>query len=155
MLRKETVLGVSIHERVPELTQFFMSCDKSIPGGCSLHRPDLLYEMLLFWLSIECDENGHGQSKHKYDLIQNSMGGRHGILLRINPDGAKPMFKRKRLRDGTEVYQASEHFNEKMDTIEEVVRARVLPMMGLDSVPPSGTISEIKLFFKNKHVYLA
>jgi hypothetical protein len=123
MLRKEHVILAEIQRRIPELEKIFVAWDCPVPGGCSMYRPDMLWDMLVFWFAIEVDEDGHPQPDGKYPAVQKSMNGRSGILLRVNPDepGSK-MCRSLRTSNGDKTFQASIHFNDKMDVIERVIR---------------------------------
>ncbi len=70
MLRKEHIILAEVQRRIPELETYFLSWDCAIPGGCSLYRPDMLWDMFIFWFAIEVDEDGHDQKNGKYESIQ-------------------------------------------------------------------------------------
>ena len=95
-------------------------------------RPDLFYDFLQGWLSIECDEGGeaHTETVGKYDMIYQGLANRRGLVLRINPDGTEPMFVRKGLISQGRAYSASRYFDEKMDIVEEQLKQMIDRILG-------------------------
>ena len=66
--------------------------DKTIVGGCSLRRPDLLCDLGYQVLIIEIDERQHGEyecscENKRLMLISKDIGHRPIVMLRFNPDG--------------------------------------------------------------------
>jgi len=71
-----------------------MVLDKTVEGGCSLRRPDVLIECLTHSIIIECDEHQHKKDSYSCDnkrLMElfNDLGNRPLVLLRFNPDSYK------------------------------------------------------------------
>lgn len=144
-VRKEQLVLAEIERLVPELDYYDHKWDCPIPGGCSLFRPDMFWDFKTHWFSVEIDENGHDQRDGKYDKLVKDMGGRKYILLRINPDGKEPFFRRKRLKDGTNVFTPNEAFHEKMAIVVKTIEQEVLQPLKDNVVPKEN--KEIKLFF--------
>ena len=144
--RREHLMLAEITRLAPEL----MDCnhvthDCPMVGGCSLHRPDMLFDFGTSWFSIEVDENGHDQAIGKYDMITKAMNNVPGILLRINTCGRKPMFKKRIFPGYGSRYDGSVHFESKMCIIMDCVKNEVIPVLTKDDFGPE--FKEIKLFF--------
>ena len=66
--------------------------DKSVDGGCSRYRPDILIDCLTHSIIIEVDENQHAsydctcENKRLMTLFQD-LGSRPLVMIRFNPDG--------------------------------------------------------------------
>ena len=144
--RREHLMLAEITRLAPEL----MDCnhvihDCPMPGGCSMHRPDMLFDFGTSWFSIEVDEGGHDQAAGKYDMITKAMNNVPGILLRINTCGREPMFRKRTFAGYGSRYDGSEHFESKMAVIMDCVKNEVIPVLtkgefGLE-------FREIMLFF--------
>ena len=57
-VRKEHLVLAEVQRLCPAVDLYFVKWDCPILGGCSLHRPDMLWELPMFWLFIEVDEDG-------------------------------------------------------------------------------------------------
>ena len=149
-VRQEHLVLAELQRRLPELEEWFLEWDCPVAGGCSLHRPDMLWELPSFYFQIEIDEGGkaHEDDRERLAQIQRSMGGdRTGLVLRINPDG---MLAKRQHRDGEVKYTATPQFTDKMDAIEVFIRDTVLAAMGPTGMGcpfGSGTVTVRKLFF--------
>lgn len=130
-VRKEQFVLAEIQALIPELWTYFVSWDCPVSGGCSMHRPDMLWDMFLNWFSIEIDENGHDQAEGKYQWVTKSMGNRPGVLLRINPDykDQKMFVKMKNsLPNSPFKFKKSNNFDDSMCQIESIIRC-ILPFL--------------------------
>jgi len=69
--------------------QIDMIFDKTIDGGCSSRRPDILIDCLTHSIVIECDEHQHTnyecENKRTMELF-NDLGSRPLVMIRFNPD---------------------------------------------------------------------
>ncbi len=144
--RREHLMLAEITRLAPEL----MDCnhvvqDCPMQGGCSLHRPDMLFDFGTSWFSIEVDEGGHDQAVGKYEMITKAMNNVPGILLRINTCGKEPMFKKKFITGHGSRYDGSEHFESKMGIIMDCVKNKIIPVLTKDDF--GSEFKEIKLFF--------
>ena len=144
--RREHLMLAEITRLAPKL----MDCnhvtqDCPMSGGCSLHRPDMLFDFGTSWFSIEVDENGHDQAVGKYEMITKAMNNVPGILLRINTCGKEPMFKKKFIAGYGSRYDGSEHFESKMGVIMDCVKNEIIPVLTKDDF--GSEFKEIKLFF--------
>ena len=67
-----------------------MRCDKSVDGGCTRYRPDILIDFGSHIVIVEIDEFRHTnyvcEQKRMVDLYED-MGYRNTIFIRFNPDG--------------------------------------------------------------------
>ena len=92
-----------------------MIWDCRVPGGCSLKRPDLLYQFERFFLQLEVDEGGH-QDKRCFDedarlAVIAADVDLPGIVLRINPDlDDFTCFRQIQLSNGEKALKSTEHF---------------------------------------------
>jgi hypothetical protein len=64
--------------------------NKIIDDGCSKRRPDVLIDLFLFTLIVECDENQHKhicecEEKRIYEIIED-LKYKNTIFIRFNPD---------------------------------------------------------------------
>lgn len=146
-----------IQRRVPELEDYFVTWDCPVPGGCSMKRPDVLWQAPHFYFQIEIDEHGeiHEDSRERLLEIQDcSMEGLPGMILRINPTG---MLTKRQHRNGEFMYTATKNFNERMNTIEMYIREHILEEMKQGDLLPNqlqkqivaaeGALCVEKLFF--------
>jgi hypothetical protein len=158
-VRKEHLLLAEVQRLCPDLESFFVEWDCPVEGGCSMHRPDMLWELPTFWFVIEVDESGdqHEDDRERLRAIARSMGEhRPGLVLRINPDSAdRPFFsKRQSKGDGAYLYGETKHFHTCMEEVAEWIHTNVLgpwvddPSMGVpDAVNPWRVVTVHKLFF--------
>ena len=66
-----------------------MLFDKTIDGGCSSRKPDVLINCLTHFIIIECDENQHKSYKceeRRINELYLDLGDRPLIMIRFNPD---------------------------------------------------------------------
>ena len=149
-VRQEHLVLAELQRRIPELEQFFVTWDCPVPGGCSLKRPDMLWELPAFYVQLEVDEGGkaHEDSRDRLEEIRQSMGThRPGLVLRVNPDGM--LKKRQHGRDLELKYTAARQFDAKMDKVEAVLR-QAMADAGQDLMRwpyPEEDLHVIKLFF--------
>ena len=128
MVRKEHMILAEIVRRVPELEAAALdwSWDCPVQGGCSLKRPDMLFDLPHFYVQIEVDENGHeGYGCFNEDTRLAVIAAdleKPGVVLRINPD-AEPMLKRRRLWGGELAWDATPSFGVIMDEVEAFLKA--------------------------------
>jgi hypothetical protein len=124
-VRREHIFTEAVLEQLPEIVPYLDSADKIITGGCSSHRPDMLFDLETHIVLFEFDEQGHS-SKSKYpEICENkrtmsvfqSMASRPMYVLRINPDGVRKMFDGKISPIGEPVWAPSIHFH---NVIKEV-----------------------------------
>jgi len=85
---KERTTVSKIEEYFPNL---IWVKDKTIEGGCSMRRPDLLVDMGSHIIIIEIDENKHNTESYSCEnkricQIWNDVGERNIIFIRFNPD---------------------------------------------------------------------
>ena len=130
---KENTTVSKIEEYFPNLTWVK---DKTIEGGCSMRRPDLLVDMGSHIIIIEIDENKHNTESYLCEnkricQIWNDVGERNIIFIRFNPDSytnsegikIKSCFKENRkigalTLNPKEEKQWNERTNKLLETIE-------------------------------------
>ena len=85
---KERYLRDELRVRFPD-KDINMIFDKAVDGGCSKKRPDVLIDLLLYSIIIECDENQHKnyecENKRTMQLFED-LGNRPLVFIRFNPD---------------------------------------------------------------------
>ena len=86
---KEKAVADKITEKFSNMT---WTLDKTVEGGCSRRRPDLLCDMGPYILIVEIDEDKHVnyscENKRMMELFQD-VGNRPIIFIRFNPDSYK------------------------------------------------------------------
>jgi hypothetical protein len=151
---KERYLRDELRVRFPD-KDIDMIFDKAVDGGCSKKRPDVLIDLLLYSIIIECDENQHKnyecENKRTMQLFED-LANRPLILIRFNPDNYiennkkvegcfKPLTKeedyyKKRFYDLNE-----EEWKRRVDVLEKVIIDKIR-----DDIPEK-EFEEIKLFY--------
>ena len=153
--RREHFILAEIQRRLPELWDYFVTWDCPIPGGCSLKKPDMLWDMKLWYFHVEVDEDGnnHEDCRERLREIQRDMGGKPGLVLRVNIGKHPMMTRKKRYEQGGNVqyiWKKSEHFDECMDEIVEVIDEYVgeyIPGFNQNPHAYSGNPNVVKIFF--------
>ena len=86
---KEKAVADRITEKFSDMT---WTLDKTVEGGCSRKRPDLLCDMGPYILIVEIDEDKHVnyscENKRMMELFQD-VGNRPIVFIRFNPDSYK------------------------------------------------------------------
>ena len=110
--REQLVLG-ELMRQAPALEARAVSWrwDCTVPGGCSLKRPDLLFVFEDRYVQIEVDEHGHSRNEcwdedARLELIAADVQ-KPGMVLRINPDAA-PLLRRRKRPDGEVLWEPVE-----------------------------------------------
>ncbi len=80
-----------LQEKVPNLDR---RQNKTVDGGCSMRRPDLLLDMRSHILIVEVDENSHNVydptcEEKRMGEIWNDVGHAPLVFVRFNPDKYK------------------------------------------------------------------
>jgi hypothetical protein len=139
-----------------------MIFDKSVEGGCSKKRPDVLIDLLLYSIIIECDECQHKnyecENKRTMQLFED-LGNRPLIIIRFNPDSYKgdlssspenntkiegcfkPLTKVEDIHKQKFYDLNKEEWKRRVDILEEVIRGKITEDI------PEKEITEIKLFY--------
>jgi len=127
-------------DRATELDACYLGHDFNVKSCQLLRRPDMMFRFASFGLLIECDENAHrdrqlASEESHLGVIRQWLREQHGLdrlyVVRVNPDGRKPMFVKKTATNGEPVWEPTEHCEDKMHAIFE----RLGPVInaGLDS----------------------
>ena len=125
-----TVLPAMLGLTHEEFGKYYMVHDKGLTiqldQSCKLlRRPDLLFGFPYGAVLIEIDENRHtgrtelSEMEHLAVIrqwVEEKLGLDNMYVLRINPDGRDRMFRKKRLANGEEVWEPTEHFEAKFAT---------------------------------------
>ena len=99
----------------------------------------MMFRFASFGLLIECDEHAHRDRKLVAEeshlaVIRQWLLDEHGLermyVVRINPDGARPMFVRKAATNGEPIWKPTEHCDAKLQQV--FVRLRPVLDAGLD-----------------------
>lgn len=151
-VRREQFIIAEIDRLCPWLSENLVEQDCPIDGGCSLFRPDCLWDMDLIWLAIEVDEKGHDQNPRKYPNILRDMGDRPGLLIRINPDLKDNVLFARKVKEVVNnknyyEYTGTENFEPFMEEVAELLEYEVLEFLNSNESPWTG-VREIKLNFE-------
>lgn len=113
-IRRELVLlGHVLCNCPPAVQQAYLGHDFNVRLCALLRRPDMLFAFESFALLIECDENGHRDRNLEAEeshlaVIRQWLQEHHDLdqlyMLRVNPDGKKPMFAKMTTRNGEQVW---------------------------------------------------
>lgn len=84
-----------------------------MPGGCSLKRPDALFEWSDRYVQIDVDEEGHAGTEcdveeARLEVVAADLD-QPGLVIRINPD-QPACFRRRQLRNGETALEANGYF---------------------------------------------
>ncbi len=159
---KERYLRDELRLRFPD-KNINMIFDKPIDGGCSKKRPDVLIDLLLYSIIIECDEGQHKnyecENKRTMQLFED-LGERPLILIRFNPDSYmedigssgkkkiegcfKPLTKIEDIHKKKFYEINKKEWKRRIDILEEVIREKIREDI------PEKEIEEIKLFYDYK-----
>lgn len=149
---KERYLRDELRLRFPD-NDINMIFDKAVDGGCS--RPDILIDLLLYSIIIECDEDQHKnyecENKRTMQLFED-LDGRPLILIRFNPDNYTENDKKIKgcfapLTKFEDIHKKKfydinkEEWKRRVDILEEVIKSKI----SLEF--PEKEIEEIKLFY--------
>ena len=135
------MLGLT-HE---QFNEYYVGHDFNV-SSCKLRRrPDMLFSLPKFAVLLEIDEHEHrsytklDEAEH-IEVIRRWVEATHGlermVVLRVNPDGRQPMFRKAVSSNGEPLWKPTEHCEPKMAE----VCARLVPWMraGIDGpVPPA------------------
>jgi hypothetical protein len=152
-LKREHFVLAEIQRMCDEwIKPHFVDWDCPIKGGCSLHRPDMLYDANIMWLAVEVDERGHDQAEGKYAVIYRTMAERPGLLIRINPDlrENKLFYEREGAGGvaGQKVWTATEAFEPYMrDVVVPLIEREFRDLLESNETPSWVGIKEIKQNF--------
>lgn len=85
---KETTVAHHVKERFPVID---WTCDKTIQGGCSRRRPDMLADLGSHVVIVEVDEHRHDEyecicENRRIMEISKDLGHRPVVCIRFNPD---------------------------------------------------------------------
>ncbi len=158
---KERYLRDELRLRFPE-NNINMIFDKAVDGGCSKKRPDVLIDLLLYSIIIECDENQHKnyecENKRTMQLFED-LGNRPLILIRFNPDSYtedlgsstenkkkikgcfKPLTKIEDIHKKKFYEINKKEWKRRVDILEEIIRENMSEDI------PKKEVKEIKLFY--------
>ena len=159
---KERYLRDELRRRFPD-KDINMVFDKAVDGGCSKKRPDVLIDLLLYSIIIECDENQHKnyecENKRTMQLFED-LGNRPLILIRFNPDSYGSSEENNRKVDGCfkpltkiedihkkKFYELNEEeWKRRVDILEKVIKDKI------SFEVPQKEIEEIKLFYNKTKI---
>ncbi len=151
---KERYLRDELRVRFPD-KDINMIFDKAVNGGCSKKRPDVLIDLLLYSIIIECDEGQHKnyecENKRTMQLFED-LGNRPLIIIRFNPDSYTENNKKVEgcfipLTNIEDIHKKKfyelneEEWKRRINILEEVIRGKMS-----DDIPEK-EVEEIKLFY--------
>jgi hypothetical protein len=159
---KERYLRDELRVRFP-YKDINMIFDKTVDGGCSKKRPDVLIDLLLYSIIIECDEGQHKnyecENKRTMELFKD-LGERPLIMIRFNPDSytEDPGSSGKKKIEGCfkpltniedihkkKFYEINKkEWKRRVDILEETIKLKISENI------PKKELEEIKLFYDYK-----
>jgi hypothetical protein len=113
-------------DRAHELHAAYLGHDFYVKSCQLLRRPDMLFAFTEFAVLIECDEHAHRDRKlwseeSHLTVIHDWLIETHELdklfVLRVNPDGSQPMFKRTIASNQEQVWEPTSHGLEKLPKI--------------------------------------
>ena len=138
-IRRELLCLGNLYANIPnyldltheEFEQYYEGNDFNVKSCKLIRRPDMLFTFPQYAVLIELDENAHknrseiSEIEHleviKKWLFENR-GLEYMCVLRINPDGKNPMFKKIYSSNSEPIWKPTEYFEEKMPEIFEVLK---------------------------------
>lgn len=123
--------------------------DKTIVGGCSKRRPDLMIDVGSHWICAENDENCHKnynitcENKRIMELYID-MANRPMVLIRFNCDkysGGQSLFKTNK-QNGLEIIRSRKEFNLRICKFVEMINKYI------NSDPPTKSITYEYLYYE-------
>lgn len=118
-------------ERAVDLEACYLGHDFTVKSCQLLRRPDMMFRFSSFGLLIECDENAHrdrhlASEESHLGVIRQWLKETHGLdrlyVVRVNPDGRKPMFVRKMATNGEPVWEPTNYCEGKLQTVFQQLR---------------------------------
>jgi len=133
-IRREVVLLGEVYSQLPGLMgltheafdKHYLGHDFTVQSCHLLRRPDMLFRFGKFALLIEIDEHAHrgyteGDEIRHLDVIRRwcleTYGLAHMYVVRINPDGPKPMFRKVHSSNKEAVWKPTVSFGEKFESV--------------------------------------
>jgi len=150
------MLGLT-HE---EFGKWYVGNDFNVSSCKLIRRPDMLFRMPNFAILLEIYEHGHrsyteiNEMEH-LDVIRrwvlDTYGLNHMYVLRVNPDGRQPMFRKMLAKNGEQVWKPTEHCETKMATVCE----QLVPWIryGIDGPIPTELVGGHQGVFVEKLFY--
>jgi hypothetical protein len=114
--------------RAMELEACYLGHDFTVKSCQLLRRPDMMFKFPSFGLLLECDENAHrdrqlASEESHLGVIRQWLSEHHGLdrlyVVRVNPDGHKPMFVKRSASNSEQVWEPTKHCEQKMHAIFE------------------------------------
>jgi hypothetical protein len=155
---KERYLRDELRERFKEHS-IDMIFDKSVDGGCSKKRPDVLIDCLTHSIVIECDEYQHinyeCENKRTMQLFKD-LGNRPLVLIRFNPDTYVDENEEKVQGCFIPLTKVEDIHKKRFYNINEkewvrrlnILEQKIKEYLSLDTFP-NKEITEIKLFYSH------
>ena len=110
-----------------EFDQYAMNHDKNVRSCKLLRRPDLLFCFGFFAVLFEFDENnGHRDRTELSEIehlevirryVKETAKLKHMYVLRINPEGKQPLFRKRLSTNKEQVWEPTEHFRRKFQEV--------------------------------------
>jgi len=130
--REVLVLGALLDGLGPLFEQTRVGHDFNVSSCKLFRRPDELFNTRAFAVLVEIDEHNH-QGRTELSEIEHvevihrwcaeRLGQRLLYVLRVNPDGRQPCFRKRRVSNGEAVWEPTEHWPAKLPAVAERLRA--------------------------------
>jgi hypothetical protein len=161
--RKEHYFQDEIQTRFQnDKDNYKMIFNKIVDDGCSKRRPDVLLDLFLFVLIVECDENQHKRDSYipecenkRMMCLFEDLGNRPIVFIRFNPDGYtddkekyKGCFKDIIGENRKKYYEIDyEEWGKRINSVEEKIREYI--EMFKQGEYPEKEITIEKLYYDN------
>ena len=143
-----------------EFNQYFVGHDFTTRSCKLIRRPDMLFCEPKFAVLLEIDEHGHRSYSELNELehldvirrwVLDTFGQKHMFVLRVNPDGREPMFRKSLTTNGEQVWKPTEHCEAKMAQVCE----QLVPWVraGIDGPVPMELMNAHQGVFVQKIFY--
>ena len=161
-IRREIVCLEALLSTLPdEFAEHYIGHDFNVRSCKLLRRPDMFFDVGRFGVHIEIDKHGHltctelSELEH-LEVIRYWARDERGLdwlyVLRVQPDGRSPMFRKKHCPNADPIWEPTEHFERKF----ALIGARLVPWIRdrrAGTLPPrlenaQGGVLVERLFFE-------
>jgi hypothetical protein len=153
--RREQLFLAELQRQIPELWTFLVNWDCPVGSDAcsSRYKPDMLWDMVLWYFHVEFDETfSHEDCRHRILAVCKDLADRPGLVLRVCGSG---MFRRHtNPTTGRRTWGPTRRFEDKMKRVCAWIKENVVAFIGDETgvVNPNagdpGSPRVVKIFFK-------